>query len=144
MKRTTKIIFLFVAALFLLLGVFLYETLPVAMKDVLPEDNWTKAQVRFYQDNHTTEFELEGAQLEQLVSLLEEPVVNRGPSFAGMSPPFFHIHLSASSGPGTLIYVLEDGRISIAVDYDTNHYRYFQGGETLYQAILQLIAQPSL
>ena len=141
MKRIAKIILIVAVLLLVVLGVYLYETLPVAMTDILPEDNWTKAQVRFYQDNHTTEFELEGTQLEQLVSLLEEPVVNRGPSFAGMSPPFFHIHLSASSGPGTLIYVLEDGRISIAVDYDTDHYRYFQGGETLYQAILQLIAQ---
>ena len=141
MKRIAKIILIVAVLLLVVLGVYLYETLPVAMTDILPEDNWTKAQVRFYQDNHTTEFELEGTQLEQLVSLLEEPVVNRGPNFAGMSPPFFHIHLSASSGPGTLIYVLEDGRISIAVDYDTDHYRYFQGGETLYQAILQLIAQ---
>lgn len=141
MKRVAKIILLVTVLLLAVLSIYLYETLPVAIADILPEDNWTKAQITLYQDNHTTEFEFEGTQLEQLLTVLEESVVNRGSSFAGMSPPFLRMHLSETSGPGTLIYVLEDGRMSVAVDYDTDHYRYFQGGEALYQAILQLTAQ---
>ena len=144
MKRPRIVILIVSAVILLVLGVSVYETTPVSMSDVLPDDNWTKAQIFIYKSNETQAIDIEGAKLEQLLTALNGAVVNNGAKFRGMSPPFFHIHLQENNGPGTLIYVLEDGRISIAVDCDTDHYRYFQGGEALYQAILQLAVQPSL
>ena len=141
MKRSKVLIAIISVLLILVLGVYVYETTPVSMSDVLPDSSWMEAQVFAYRSNETQAIDIEGAKLEQLLAALDGAVVNNGVRFSGMSPPYFHIHLAESNGPGTLIYILGDGRIAIAVDYDTDHYRYFQGGEALYQAILQLIAQ---
>lgn len=141
MKRS-KIVILIISAIALLaLGVSVYETTPVSMSDILPDDNWTKAQLFIYRSNETQAIDIEGARLEQLLAALDAAVVNNGAKFTGMSPPFFHIHLAESDGPGTILYVLENGRIAIAVDYDTENYKYYEGGEALYQAVLQLVAE---
>lgn len=142
MKRRTKIILILVAAVLLVLAVSIYETMPAALADILPDDNWTKAQMFLYRSNETQAIDLEGAKLEQLIAFLEETVVNQGTKFRTMSPPYIHIHLTEKNGPGTLIYLLEDGRIAVAVDYDTEKYQYFEGGEALYREILLLTANP--
>lgn len=141
MKKSRIVLLLIFAVALLTLGVFIYETTPVSMSDILPDDNWTKAQINIYRSNEPQTVDFEGIQLKELLDALNGTVVNNGAKFAGMSPPFFHIHLAQSDGPGTLIYVLENGRIAIAVDYDTENYRYFEGGEALYQTIAQLISE---
>ena len=95
-----------------------------------------------YRSNETQAIDMEGAKLEQLIAFLEETVVNKGTKFRTMSPPYIHLHLTEKNGPGTLIYLLEDGRIAVAVDYDTEKYQYFEGGEALYREILLLTANP--
>ena len=140
--KKTKILFLLILAVALFaLGVFLYETTAVSMSDILPDDNWTKAQIFIYRSNEPQAVAFEGAQLKELLDALNGTAVNNGAKFAGMAPPYFHIHLAQSDGPGTLIYVLENGRIAIAVDYDTENYRYFEVGEVLYQTIAQLVSE---
>lgn len=140
--KKSKILFLLILAVAIFtLGVFLYEKTAVSMSDILPDDNWTKAQIFIYRSNEPQTVVFDGAQLKELLDALNGTAVNNGAKFAGMAPPYFHIHLAQSDGPGTLIYVLENGRIAIAVDYDTENYRYFEGGEVLYQTIAQLVSE---
>lgn len=141
MKKTKIVLLVILVLAFFSLGVFIYETTRVSLSDILPDDNWTKAQIFIYSSNETQAVDFEGNQLKELLDSLNGAVVNNGAKFAGMSPPFFHIHLAQSDGPGTLIYVLENGRVAIAVDYDTENYRYFEGGEALYQTIVRLISE---
>lgn len=141
MKRSKLVILMIAAIALVVLSVSLYEATPVSMSDILPDDHWTRAQLFLYRSNETQAMDIEGVGLEQLLAVLDAAVVNNGTKFTGMSPPYFHIHLAESDGPGTLIYVLENGRIAIAVDCDTENYKYYEGGAELYQAVLQLAAE---
>ena len=119
-----------------------YLTEPFLLSDFLPEENWTAVTVS--QENPGTwESEMVDGDLDKILRLLDLTVVDRAPEFRVLDQPYFELWLHSPHRARTLIYVLEDGRIAVAVAMDTENYRYLEGGRNLYSALRDLLPDAS-
>lgn len=134
-----KKIFGIAAALFLLLGDFLYWSLPFSLSKALPKEAWNRAQLWYYDEHFDMrELTVDEETLQKLLTNLEAEKVTNRPRFRGMSQPYFQLHLSYDGGYPCSITIVENGDISIAAELDTDHRSYFDGGEELYAYLLAL------
>jgi L-ascorbate metabolism protein UlaG (beta-lactamase superfamily) len=80
---------------------------------------------------------------DQIESLMLEAVrsatVTRGGEFHALPTYCYELRLTGDSFP-TLVYVGKDGRISVAVELDLDHYLYFEDHGELYAALDQILA----
>ena len=133
MKKTWKWIVLLLAVCACLFLWRYYET-DINFATLLPAEKWEGATVHHYYAN-VLEQEVP---LDDVLNALNELTVDRGPAFHSMPTPFYMIVLEAVDGPGTRIYALPDGRVSMSVDME--NYRYFENGEELYAALKAMLA----
>ena len=141
MKKLWKILIPVLAVLVLCAGVWVYYERPIVLADVLPEENWTEIiGYKFYDRPGHPYKEIGNLAPEQLLDALARTTVTRGGAFRGISQNYYQLDLCRDDGPSTLIYVLEDGRVSIAIDHDTEHYQYFEDSGTLYLELEALTA----
>ena len=57
---------------------------------------------------------------------------------------YFQINLHRSKGEATVLYVNARGEVAVAANMDLNHYRYYKGGEELYEALSALCADKTV
>ena len=119
-----------------------YWTEPFLVSDFLPEENWTAVTVS-RENPGTWESEMTGEDLDHILRLLDLAVVDRSPELRVLDQPYFELWLHSPDRARTLIYVMEDGRGAVAVAMDRENYRYFEGGEELYSALMELLPNAS-
>ena len=136
MARKKKLPVLLVV-LMLLLADFLYWTVPFSLDRAIPEDNWTRVQLWYY-DEHSDmrEILVEDEQIGQIVSAAQGTTVTNRLRFRTLSQPYFLLYLYSEDGYPTSITIVENGDVSMAVQLDTDHRIYYDGGEELF-AILK-------
>lgn len=131
MKQVGKL-FLVPLALVLLAaalwGFFAWER---PLMDVLPKEDWSRVQAGG---------EGEEILLESFLEALRQNKVSRADSPSNaLSGPYLELRLYSDPGTEpTLLYIQENGRVSFAAHMDTDHYRHYDGGQALYQALLAL------
>ena len=119
---------------------FAWYGMELELAGQLPREEWVRAEVRQAEAGV-------GAQevvLEDIQALLEaiaDTTVTRRQEFHSVAPGF-EILLYGDGGYPTLMYVLENGNISIAEELDLDHYTYYEGGQNLYQKLLELTKMP--
>ena len=139
MARKKKLPVLLVV-LMLLLADFLYWTVPFSLDRAIPEDNWTRVQLWYYDEHfNMREILIDNADLEQIVTSLKGGQVTNRPRSRFRSLPDFELYLYSDSSLPCAINISENGNISVAAELDTDHRKYFDGGEEMYQVLLTLI-----
>ncbi len=139
MKKHTKIIIAIILLALIIGGLWFYWEQELVLGDVIPAgDN----KVQFYivtPGMGSTDIQLD----EQIEELIPEAVrsakVTRGPEFHALPEYCYELRLHGDGYP-TLIYVGRDGRISVAVDLDLDHYQYFEDHGELYAALDEILA----
>jgi len=141
MSRKKKLLILAAIAL-LFLADFLYWTVHFSFEKALPDENWTKAQLWYYDEHFDMrEILLDEADLGQVVTSLKGGQVTNRPRFRTLSQPYFQLYLYSDKGYPTSITIVENGDISIAEQLDTDHRKYFDGGEELFAILKGLMGR---
>lgn len=138
MSRRKKLLTV-LAVLFLLLGDYLYWTVPMPLGSCLPDTVWnsTNAQLTGYDSLFTPrEIAVETDMVEGILDAVKQTEVTRRPKFGTMSEPFFYLYLYYPDGY-TRMTVVANGNISVDPDYRSDRRLYFDGGEELYRVLLQ-------
>lgn len=138
MSWKKKLLAIFVCLL-LFLGDFLYWTIPFSFGKVLPEENWAKAQLWYYDEHfEMREIPIDESTLQQIVTSLKGGQVTNRPRSRFRSLPDFELYLYSNRSLPCSINISDNGDISVAAELDTDHRKYFDGGQELYQALLAL------
>ena len=92
----------------------------------------------WYYDEHfdMREILVEDEQIGQIVSAAQGTTVTNRLRFRTLSQPYFLLYLYSEDGYPTSITIVENGDVSMAVQLDTDHRIYYDGGEELF-AILK-------
>ena len=139
MKKHTKTIIATVLLALVIGGLWFYWEQELVLGDIIPEgDN----KVQFYINVAgvgATDIPLD----DQIESLMLEAVrsatVTRGGEFHALPTYCYELRLTGDGYP-TLVYVGKDGRISVAVELDLDHYLYFEDHGELYAALDKILA----
>lgn len=122
------------AVLLLFLGDYLYWTTPFYLKRVIPGEEWTKAQLWYYNEHFDAqEILVDGETLQKIMSGFNAERVTNRPGFRTLSQPYFMLYLYYDEGCPCSVTIVENGDISIAAELDTDHRKYFDGGEELFE-----------
>lgn len=141
MTRFRKICIAICVLALVIAGLYLYWETEIPLTNMLPDEDWTKVQL-FVGDPGVGESEWEGALApEDILAAVNQTKVTRGPEFSGMSQPYFHLYLIHENGYPTTITAVENGQVAVAIEMDFDNYRYYEGGEELYQALLALTSE---
>ena len=134
MKKMRKEILIVLTVIMICAAGFWYFEGTFPLTDILPDEEWTDVEV--YAGNVGSD-RLEVSP-ETVLAAIDGTTVDRGQEFHSMPLPLYSILLVVDGEAPTLIYVLEDGRISVAVELDAEHYQHFAGGKELYAALMEL------
>lgn len=131
MKEFGKVLLIPLALILLaavIWGVYAWE---MPLMAVLPQENWVRVQAR----GCDTDLELA-----PILEAFQENKVSRADSPSNvLSSPYLELRLYSNPGTEpTLLYVQENGNVSFAAHMDMDHYRHYDGGQALYQALLAL------
>ena len=139
MKKHTKTIIATVLLALVIGGLWFYWEQELVLGDIIPDGDM---RVQFYIATPgvgATDIQLD----DQIESLMLEAVrsatVTRGGEFHALPTYCYELRLTGDSYP-TLVYVGKDGRISVAVELDLDHYLYFEDHGELYAALDQILA----
>ena len=136
MSPKKKILVILAIAL-LFLADFLYWTVSFSLDRAIPEDNWTRVQLWYYDEHfNMREILVEDEQIGQIVSAAQGTTVTNRPRFRTLSQPYFLLYLYSEDGYPTSITIVENGDVSVAAQLDTDHRTFYDGGEELF-AILK-------
>ena len=117
--------------------VFAWYRRELALDDLLPQENWVRCEV-YLGEPGVGDTQVSMEDLQGLLDAIEDTTVTRRSEFHGFFTPYFRITLYKGEAYPTLIHVAENGNVSVAVELNLDHYSYYQGGEELYQALLEL------
>jgi hypothetical protein len=125
----------------LLLGVslWLYWETDLPLMEQIPDEQWAKLEISVG-DPGEGDTKIDPPALESVLTAIADTQVTRHSEIRGLSYPYFRLLLYKGEAYPTLIYVQENGWVTIAEELDFDHYRYYEGGEELYQALLKLTA----
>ena len=140
MSRKKSLLVIF-CVLLLLLGDYLYWTVPLVLKKEMPEEVYDSVKMQlFYYDQFFDQKEIpvEDAALTTVLEAVEQTEVTRRPKSGTMSEPFFRLFLYYPDGY-TMLTVVENGKISLNPRIADRQVLYFDGGEELYQTLLTLV-----
>lgn len=141
MPRKKKI-FAVVAILLLFLGDFLYWTIPFSFEKALPKENWTKAQLWYYDEYFDMrEITIDENTLKQIVTSLKGGQVTNRPRSRFRSLPDFELYLYSDRFLTCSINISENGDISVAAELETDRRKHYDGGEELYVMLKNLTSQ---
>ena len=139
MSRWKKLLTVLVVLL-LFFGDYLYWTISQPLDSCLPEAVYgsVKAELIGHDSFFTPRtIEVETNMVTDILDALKQTVVTRRPKFVSMSEPFFYLYLYYPDGYIRMT-VVENGNISVVPDMRSDRQVYFDGGEELYHALLQL------
>lgn len=131
MKQVGKLFLVPLALLLLAAALWGFLAWERPLMDVLPNENWSRVQVRG---------EAEEIPLEPFLEALRKNKVSRADSpSSALQAPYLELYLYSDPGTEpTLLYIQENGSVSFAAHLDTEHYRYYDGGQALYEALRAL------
>lgn len=132
-------ILLIALCVLLLVGVslWLYWETELPLMEQIPDERWVKLDFSVGEPG-VEEYGITPPALEDVLSAIADTRVTRYSEIRGLSYPYFRLLLYKGEAYPTLIYVQENGWVTIAEELDFDHYRYYEGGEELYQALLEL------
>ncbi len=136
MKNKTALLAICVLLLVLCAALWMYWERQIPMIELLPEEDWVKLDMRISEAG-TGDREIDPPELEKVLEAIGKAKVTRGPEYKDVSGSF-RLALYKGEGYPTVIYVSEDGKIAIAAEMDVDNWRYYEGGEELYKALLEL------
>lgn len=137
-KRT--IILIAAAVVVLTLGVagsWLYWETELSLSGILPEENWISLEL-WVGEPGSGDTKIDSPALEDVLGAIGKTNVTRASAEDGFFVPYFRLTLYKGESYPTLLYVAQNGRITVAVELDLDNYQYYKGGEELYQALLEL------
>lgn len=141
MDRKKKV-FAVVAVFLLLLGDYLYWSIPFSFGKVLPQESWTKVQLWYYDEHFDSrEILVEEEWIERILTTAAGTTVTNRPRFRTMSQPFFYLFLYHPNGY-TRITVVENGDIDLNPRISDQRELYYDGGEELF-AVLKGVMERS-
>lgn len=139
--RRKKHFFCILAVLLLILGDCLYWTLPLSLERAIPDEDWNQAELLYFDEYfNMREITLDEGTLQQILTSLSTARVSNGPRFHTMSQPYFLLYLYSDEGYPCSLTIVENGDISVTDDWVTDHRKYFDGGEELYEYLRMLSA----
>ena len=136
-KGKKTMIFLLVLAL-TLGGLWYYWERPMQIRDLIPA-GYNKVQFSVAVPGFgSIETELDQQTQEKILDLVYSSTVTRHDAYDALPSNCYELRLFSDGFP-TLIYVGKDGRISMAIDWDLDHYKYFEDDGQLYQALSDIL-----
>lgn len=144
MSRAKKVTALLTALALLIAGLLIYRRREIPMKDALPDVQWTEARL-LQGDADSPERERERTiPTKAVLSVIASAKVTRGGERPNLGDKYFQIYLCQEDGPPTVLYVNIRGQVAVTADMNLDHYRYFKGGEELYEALSALCADKTV
>ena len=139
MKKHTKTIIAIVLLALILVGLWIYSEQELVLGDIIPAgDNKVQFNI-LVAGVGATDIQLD-AQIESLMlEAVRSATVTRGGEFHALPTYCYELRLTGDGYP-TLVYVGKDGRISVAVELDLDHYLYFEDHGELYAALDKILA----
>jgi len=139
MSKWKKLLTVLVVLL-LFSGDYLYWTISLPLDRCLPEAVYdsVKAELIGHDSFFTPRsIDVETDMVMDILDAVKRTAVTRRPKFVSMSEPLFYLYLYYPDGY-TRMTVVENGDISVVPDHRSDRQIYFDGGEELYHALLQL------
>ena len=138
MKKSTKILVLLLVLALIIGGLWYYWERPIQISDLIPA-GYTKVQFSIAAPSFGyIEQELDQQTQEKILNLVYSSTVTRHDGYDALPSNCYELRLFSDGFP-TLIYVGKDGRMSMAVDWDLDHYKYFEDDGQLYQALSDIL-----
>ena len=136
MRNKKALLAICVLLLVLCAALWMYWERQIPMIELLPDEDWVKLEMSFSEAG-TGDREMDPPELGKVLEAIGKTNVTRGPEYKDVSGSF-RLALYKGEGYPTVIYVAEDGKIAIAAEMDVDNWRYYEGGEELYEALLEL------
>ena len=137
MKKHTKFIAVLLAVL-IISCIWFYWEFPIQIRDLIPA-GYTKVQFSVVVPGFgSIETELDQQTQEKILDLVYSSTVTRHDAYDALPSNCYELRLFSDGFP-TLLYVGKDGRISMAIDWDLDHYKYFEDDGQLYQALSDIL-----
>ena len=139
MKKSTKIIIALALLALVIGGLWFYWEQELVLGDIIPAGDM---RVQFYivtPGVGATDIQLDEQIEDLMLDTVRSAAVTRGPEFYALPEYCYELRLTGDSYP-TLVYVGKDGRISVAVELDLDHYQYFEDHGELYAALDEILA----
>lgn len=133
MSKAKKILIAVLAGCLILGGLWQCWEWEMPISDRIPEETWTRLELRQEMEAGTglqREFE---APLEPILTRLKETRVTRRGEDHSLSEGTFQILLYKGEAYPTMLYVEPDGTIHIAKELDFTNWKQYEGGEELYE-----------
>lgn len=140
MKMSKKSFLAGLLVFVLVVAAWFYWEQTFTLNSVLPEENWVRAEIHIGTPGVGDEQWQGTVDLEAVLTALEYARVSRGPEFSGMTQPYFQLTLYKGEAYPTHITVVKNGQVSVAEELDFDNYKYYEGGDWLYAALLTLTA----
>ena len=138
MKKSTKTLVLLLVLALIIGGLWYYWERPIQISDLIPA-GYTKVQFSIAAPGFGyMEQELDQQTQEKILDLVYSSTVTRHDGYDALPNNCYELRL-CSDGYPTLIYVGKDGRMSMAIDWDLDHYKYFEDDGQLYQALSDIL-----
>jgi len=121
-------------------GIWFYWGRSFPLTRALPKETWVRMQM-WVRDETSDEWiwEIEPPELEAVLSAIENTTVDRNDKSKNLGYTGFEVLLYPESGDyPTLIYINDYGKIAVAPYLDLDHYRYYERGGELYEALTAL------
>lgn len=139
MSSGKKVTILIAAFVLLISGLWIYWEREIPLMELLPDASWTKARLLAGDsDSQKREQEFASPPLDEILAAVNVTKVTWDGKNPYLSDKYFQLYLYREDGDPTVIYVKDTGQIIIATDLD--HYRYYEGGEELYEALSAICA----
>ncbi len=138
MRNKKVLLAICVLLLVLCAALWMYWESKIPMIELIPDADWIKLDMSISEAG-IGDREIDPPELEKVLEAIGKTKVTRGPEDRDVSGSF-RLALYKGEGYPTVIYVAEDGKIAIAAEMDVDNWRYYEGGEELYQALLELIS----
>ena len=136
-----KVLLIAVGVLLILsLSAWIYWETPLSLADRLPQERWVSLEFAVG-DPGIEEYGIQPPALEAVLDAIGETRVSRYSELEGLYYPYFRLLLYKGEAYPTLLYVQKNGWITLAEGLDFDHSRYYEGGEELYRALMELVAE---
>lgn len=118
-----------------------YWEFPLSLGDRIPEDTWVRLELRQADSVNTGAYiEFQEPPLEELMTQFDATRVSRMEEDRSLDGKYFQLVLYKGEAYPTMLYVEENGHIHVAAELDFDHWKCYEGGETLY-CYLSILSQ---
>ena len=117
----------------LIAGLWYYWERPLALADVIPQENWVRMEMeQMLPSELTGDLKFEDPPMEEILSLFESIQVTRTEKSRQLDDESFRITFYKEEAWPTVMYVGSTGKIWIAADMQFDDWKHYEGGEGVY------------